>query len=477
MKSKKIFSDKRDEEIIKEKDKTILSVKKNIEVSGSHRKVRKNRKDSNIPKNSVSRKIKKYFGGFNDLQILEKKFPEYQIANISILSKEFFTEKIKEYEVIGTIEKMYSPAASELLIDSRKNKEGVMECLKIGPALYGKVTSDFVDKRMGMLNGLMFFQYEKEKMLVFCCKSATGYKPEYYIAFISRNINKSNKLLGEFLDYENKHNIYRKKLIRPQSTYSPEIEEVDVIDYEKIGWDQVILPEECKRIIQENIVDYINYSDILCRNGMQLSRGILFYGKPGTGKSFVCKCLISKLKEFTGIFVAGGGLNNATSIFHLARKFRPSLVIFEDIDLLERKEAYSELLNELDGVSEREKIYTIFTTNHIDILEETLSERPGRIDVILEFSLPNEILRKRLIQLYAYKADLNIKDYAYIMKETEGVTPAFIKEMMKRAILAAIKKGSFKKNKIVNLRDEHIREALKELKDIKNASARKIVGF
>ena len=59
------------------------------------------------------------------------------------------------------------------------------------------------------------------------------------------------------------------------------------------------------------------------------------------------------------------------------------------------------LLNELDGLRERADVFFILTTNRPETLEPALASRPGRIDQAIEFPLPDERLRRRLIALYA----------------------------------------------------------------------------
>jgi ATP-dependent 26S proteasome regulatory subunit len=72
----------------------------------------------------------------------------------------------------------------------------------------------------------------------------------------------------------------------------------------------------------------------MAANGIDVKRGILFHGVPGTGKSFIANLLASELEGFTTILCSGENLERPAAVFKLARRFAPSLVLFEDIDLV-----------------------------------------------------------------------------------------------------------------------------------------------
>jgi ATP-dependent 26S proteasome regulatory subunit len=126
----------------------------------------------------------------------------------------------------------------------------------------------------------------------------------------------------------------------------------------------------------------------------------------------------------------------------LARLLQPALVVIEDADLIarDRSDARSacdevmlnRLLNELDGLRERADVFFILTTNRPDTLEPALASRPGRIDQAIEFPLPDEALRRRLVTLYARTLRLSDPLVADLAHRTDGASPAFIKEFMRR---------------------------------------------
>lgn len=82
----------------------------------------------------------------------------------------------------------------------------------------------------------------------------------------------------------------------------------------------------------------------------------------------------------------------------------------------------------------------VHTTNRADLLEPALAARPGRVDVAIEIDLPDAEARARLLALYGRSVPLSLSEpeIATIVERTEGVTASFIKELLRRAMLASL---------------------------------------
>lgn len=76
----------------------------------------------------------------------------------------------------------------------------------------------------------------------------------------------------------------------------------------------------------------------------------------------------------------------------------------------------------------------ILTTNRPEALEAALASRPGRVDQAIEFPLPDDIGREKLVTLYAKGARLPAEVLTEIVRRTQGVSAAFIKELLRRII-------------------------------------------
>src|SRR5258707_157697 len=116
----------------------------------------------------------------------------------------------------------------------------------------------------------------------------------------------------------------------------------------------------------------------------------------------------------------------------------------EDVDLIARERPQmnspceevllNKLLNEMDGLKEEADILFILTTNRPEALESALSSRPGRIDQAIEFPLPDEEGRQKLVRLYSQGVELADDVVAAVVQRTEKVSAAFIKELMRRSV-------------------------------------------
>jgi ATP-dependent 26S proteasome regulatory subunit len=91
------------------------------------------------------------------------------------------------------------------------------------------------------------------------------------------------------------------------------------------------------------------------------------------------------------------------------------------------------LLNEMDGLREDARITFILTTNRPEGLERALTARPGRIDQAIEFPLPDEESRRRLIELYSGGISISQAVIHHTASKTDKMSPAFIKELMRKA--------------------------------------------
>jgi ATP-dependent 26S proteasome regulatory subunit len=92
----------------------------------------------------------------------------------------------------------------------------------------------------------------------------------------------------------------------------------------------------------------------------------------------------------------------------------------------------NKLLNEMDGLREDVEVLFILTTNRPDQIEPALVSRPGRIDQAIEFPLPDDEGRAKLAKLYARGLEVSEGLMELIVSRTKGVSPAFIKELMRR---------------------------------------------
>ena len=172
-------------------------------------------------------------------------------------------------------------------------------------------------------------------------------------------------------------------------------------------------------------------------------KGILFYGPPGTGKTHTIHYLARCLEGHTTLLITAEQVGLLSEYMTLARLLQPSIVVIEDVDLIAGDRARLEtceevllnkLLNEMDGLNEEADILFILTTNRPEALEQALASRPGRVDQAIEFPLPDDEGREKLVRLYSQGVSVSDDVAQAIVRKTEKVSAAFIKELMRRSV-------------------------------------------
>jgi ATPase family associated with various cellular activities (AAA) len=250
-----------------------------------------------------------------------------------------------------------------------------------------------------------------------------------------------------------------------------------------VGRDQIVLPDELLENIERQVLGIGRHSGRLLASGQHLKRGILLYGAPGTGKTHTVRYLLSQLPDLTVIVISGRALGRIREACSVARALQPAVVVVEDVDLIaEQREAYPgeqpllfQLLNEMDGLGSAADVTFLLTTNRADLLEPALASRPGRVDLAAELPLPDAAARRRLIKLYRGDLVLELTGEDALIERTEGVTAAFLKELLRKAALLACEEDEAGEGPI-GVIDAHLATALDQLLDNRNQLTRVLLS-
>jgi ATP-dependent 26S proteasome regulatory subunit len=130
----------------------------------------------------------------------------------------------------------------------------------------------------------------------------------------------------------------------------------------------------------------------------------------------------------------------------------------------------------MDGLGPKADVVFLLTTNRPEVLEPALSARPGRIDQAIEFPLPDAACRTRLLQLYSRGLTLDLEEQERIVEKTDGASPAFIQELLRKAALLAAEEGSTTGDTL-RVTDAHLEHALSELVFGGGGLTRQLLGF
>ncbi len=237
-----------------------------------------------------------------------------------------------------------------------------------------------------------------------------------------------------------------------------EIDERPTEEYSDIGG----LDKQIQELI-EAIVLPMTHKERFDNIGIRPPKGLLMHGPPGTGKTMMAracaaqsKCTFLKLAgpQLVQMFI-GDGAKMVRDAFELAREKAPAIIFIDELDAVgtkrgsgenETREVHRtmlELLNQLDGFTQDDRIKVIAATNRPDILDPALL-RSGRLDRKIEFPLPNEEARGRIMQIHSRKMNVNKDDVNFeeLARSTQEFNGAQLKAVCVEAGMVGLRRGA-----------------------------------
>jgi len=233
-----------------------------------------------------------------------------------------------------------------------------------------------------------------------------------------------------------------------------------VVEVPNVKWDDIGGLEETKRQLQEMILYPIDHPEKFEKFGMTPSRGVLFYGPPGCGKTLLAKAVAS---ECSANFVSikgpelltmwfGESEANVREVFDKARSAAPCVLFFDELDSIGTARGSSngdaggagdrvmnQLLTEIDGVGVKKNVFFIGATNRPELLDEALL-RPGRLDQLIYIPLPDLPARQGILESTLKKSPIapNVP-MSFISQKTEGFSGADLAQLCQIAAKSAIR--------------------------------------
>jgi cell division protease FtsH len=223
--------------------------------------------------------------------------------------------------------------------------------------------------------------------------------------------------------------------------------------------------QKAKEAITE-IIEYIKHPEVFINAGVRMPKGVLLYGPPGTGKTLIAKAAAAEAgipviytsgSEFVEVFV-GLGAKRIREIFKQAREQSPCMIFIDEIDAVgysrgnnnfiqggghrELETTLNQLLNEMDGFEENDRIIVVAATNLATTLDPALL-RPGRFDRKVEVTLPAPSDRKEIFKIHLKNKIHSITDQqlAVAALQTDGLAGAEIENIVNLAALNSVRKA------------------------------------
>lgn len=327
--------------------------------------------------------------------------------------------------------------------------------------------------------GIVLLTAPEERFVLFVRRGMEGGPtPTLSLQVVGERPEAGANLVADIRRLMHRHDVYRGHVLTV-STDPHGGRDIAFLRRPAVDRADVVLPDGTLERVVRHVAGPGKHREALEAARRHLSRGLLLWGPPGTGKSHTVRFLASTLEGTTVLVLSGGAIGLVGAFAGLARRLAPALVVLEDVDLVAEERTYGpfgsnpilfELMNEMDGVGEDADVAWVLTTNRPDALEPALAARPGRIDLAVELPLPDEAARRRLVELYARGLDLRLEDPDAVVRRTQGVTASFVKELLRKATLAAAEDGRS------TVTDGDVHASLDELLDETAALTRVLLG-
>ena len=218
---------------------------------------------------------------------------------------------------------------------------------------------------------------------------------------------------------------------------------------------------EAKESVQD-IIDYLRNPEKFEKYGARMPRGILFHGKPGTGKTLMARAMAGEAgvpfyavsgSDFVQMYV-GVGAARVRELFKKAREAKRGVIFIDEIDALgkkrsdgvngndEREQTLNALLTEMQGFDNTHGIVVVAATNRPDTLDDALM-RPGRFDRRVEIALPDINARKQILALHMRGKPLATDvDIEKLATETVYFSGAMLEGLINDAAISAARRNS-----------------------------------
>ena len=263
------------------------------------------------------------------------------------------------------------------------------------------------------------------------------------------------------------------------------------VEVPDVKWSDVGGLEDIKQELKEAIEWPLKYPDVFKKANTNPPKGILLYGKPGTGKTLLAKAVANesgvnfisiKGPQLISRYV-GESERGVRETFKKAKHAAPTILFLDEIDSLVPRRGssstdahvtervISQFLTEMDGIEELKGVVVLAATNRLDLVDPAIL-RSGRFDLLFELPVPDEKTREEIFRIHTKNKPLGKNvDLKKLAKEVEGRVGSDIEFIARKASMFAIReyinqrKEDKDKSTDFKVSKQHFDQAIKMLKE------------
>ena len=240
------------------------------------------------------------------------------------------------------------------------------------------------------------------------------------------------------------------------STVEPSAMREYVAESPAVSFDDVGGLAEVKQTLTEAIEWPLEYGELFSATNTDPPSGILMYGPPGTGKTLLARAIAGE-SDVNFIHVAGPEIMDryvgeseeaVRELFERARQTAPSIIFLDEIDAIAShrgqgnevtERVVSQLLAELDGITENPNLLVLAATNRREMIDDALL-RPGRLEQHVEVPNPDTAAREEILRVHTEGKPLDDDiSMATLAGDTEGFSGAELEAVVREASMLAIR--------------------------------------
>ena len=223
-----------------------------------------------------------------------------------------------------------------------------------------------------------------------------------------------------------------------------------------VGFDDVGGLRDVKQTLTEAIEWPLEYGDLFAETNTDPPSGILLYGPPGTGKTLLARAVAGE-SDVNFIHVAGPEIMDryvgeseeaVRELFERARQTAPSIIFLDEIDAIAShrgqgnevtERVVSQLLAELDGITENPNLVVLAATNRREMIDDALL-RPGRLEQHVEVPNPDAAAREEILSVHTRGKPLGeAVSVPALAADLDGYSGADIEAVVREASMLAIR--------------------------------------